>query len=296
MNFANCAGGVAELNTGYSIPMVGLGTYKIVGQDAITVAVNSALKAGYRLFDTAKYYVNERELGIALQELLPKYNLKREDVFVTTKFFLAETNNAEHARKMVDESLENLRTEYLDLVLIHYPKADVCKNNDPRNSENRKDAYLELEKLKGEQKIRSVGVSNYEVKHIEEIQHFGQSMPSVNQVEFHPHFTRNELRDYCKNKGIFFQAYSSLARNHPDLMSDSVIVETAKAHGSTPQVVVLSWALSLGIGILPKSSNPKRVIDNFKAVDMKLTEEEVETITELNRNKNYIRCDGWNVD
>ncbi|KAL3982345.1 Aldo/keto reductase family protein [Acanthocheilonema viteae] len=296
MTFANCVGGTAKLNTGFSIPMVGLGTYKIVGQDAITMATDAALKAGYRLFDTAKYYVNEPELGIALQELLPKYNLRREEVFITTKFFLAQTNNAEHARKMVDESLRNLRTEYLDLVLIHYPKANLSKNNDPRNPENRKDAYLELEKLKGEHKIRSIGVSNYEIKHIKEIQNFGQMMPSVNQVEFHPHFTRNELRDYCKREGIFFQAYSSLARNHPDLMSDSVIVETAKAHNSTSQLVLLAWALSLGIGIIPKSSNPERVIDNFKVVELKLTEEEIERITQLDRNKNYIRCDGWNVD
>ncbi|CAG9533900.1 unnamed protein product [Cercopithifilaria johnstoni] len=292
----NCLGGSAKLNTGFSIPMIGLGTYKIVGQDAITMAVDAALKAGYRLFDTAKYYVNEPELGIALQKLLPKYNLKREEVFITTKFFLAETNNSEHTRKMVDESLENLRTEYLDLVLIHYPKADVSKNSDPRNSENRKDAYLELAKLKDEHKIRSIGVSNYEVKHIKEIQNFGQIMPSVNQVEFHPHFIRNELRDYCKSEGIFFQAYSSLARNHSDLMSDFVVVETAKAHNSTPQLVLLAWALNLGVGIIPKSSNPERVIDNAKAVDIKLTRKEIERIMELNRNRNYIRCDGWNVD
>ncbi|VDK62599.1 unnamed protein product [Onchocerca ochengi] len=296
MTLINCVGGTAKLNTGFSIPMIGLGTYKIVGQSTITMAVDAALKAGYRLFDTAKYYVNEPELGIALQELLPKYNLKREEIFITTKFFLAETNNAEHARKMVDESLKNLKTEYLDLVLIHYPKADTSKNDDPRNPENRKDAYLELEKLKDECKIRSIGVSNYEVKHIKEIQSFGQMMPSVNQVEFHPHFIRSELRDYCKNEGIFFQAYSSLGRNHPDLMRDSVIVETAKAHNSEPQLVVLAWALSLGVGIIPKSSNPERVINNFKVIDMKLTKEEIERITELNRNKNYIRCDGWNVN
>uniref|UniRef100_A0A1I8EPP2 NADP-dependent oxidoreductase domain-containing protein n=1 Tax=Wuchereria bancrofti TaxID=6293 RepID=A0A1I8EPP2_WUCBA len=215
MAFTNCVGGTAKLNTGFSIPLIGLGTYKIVGRDAVTMAVDAALKAGYRLFDTAKYYVNESELGIALQELLPKYNLKREEIFITTKFSLAEKNNSEHTRKMIDESLKNLRTEYLDLVLIHYPKAD---------------------------------------------------------------------------------AYSSLARNHPDLMSDSTIAETAKAHNSTPQLVLLAWALSFGIGIIPKSANPERVIDNFKVVGMKLTKEEIERITELNRNKNYIRCDGWNVD
>uniref|UniRef100_A0A915PIJ1 NADP-dependent oxidoreductase domain-containing protein n=1 Tax=Setaria digitata TaxID=48799 RepID=A0A915PIJ1_9BILA len=265
MALTNCVGGTAKLNSGFSIPMVGLGTYKIVGQDTVTAAVDAALKAGYRLFDTAKYYLNERELGIALRELLPKYNLKREEIFITTKFFLSEINNDVHTRKMVDESLTNLQTEYLDLVLIHYPKPDTSKNDDPRNPESRKIAYLELEKLKDENKIRSVGVSNYEVKHIKEIQSFGRMMPSVNQVEFHPHFTRNELREYCKSMGIFFQAYSSLARNHPDLMGDSMIVKTAETHNSAPQLIVLAWALSLGVGVIPKSSNPERVINNFKA-------------------------------
>ncbi|MCP9265907.1 Aldose reductase B [Dirofilaria immitis] len=243
----------AKLNTGFSIPMVGLGTYKIVGQDKITIAVDAALKAGYRLFDTAKYYVNEAELGIALQYqtrvryfccgsdmhgTASKIQLEERRRFHHYKIFLAETNNADHARKMTDESLKNLQTKYLDLVLIHYPKANGSENNDPRNPENRKDAYLELEKLKNEHKVRSIGVSNYEIKHIKEIQDFGQMMPS---------------------------AYSSLARNHPDLMHDFTIVEAAKAHNSTPQLVVLAWALNLGVGIIPKSANSERIINNFKA-------------------------------
>ncbi|VDN03396.1 unnamed protein product [Thelazia callipaeda] len=296
MAVMNCAGGSVKLNTGFSIPLIGLGTYKISGQQTVTAAVDAALKVGYRLFDTAKYYVNEPELGRALHELLPKYNLKREEIFITTKFFLAETNNAEHTRKMVDESLRDLQTDYLDLVLIHYPKASESKDDDPRNPQNRKDAYIELEKLKEEQKVRSIGVSNYEIKHIKEIQYFGKMMPSVNQVEFHPHFTRNELRDYCKCEGIFFQAYSSLARNHPDLIDDPTIVKIAAAHNSTSQLVLLAWALNLGIGVLPKSSSPKRVSSNFKAIDLKLTEEETKLIGKLDKNKNYIRCDGWNVN
>ncbi|VDN19410.1 unnamed protein product [Gongylonema pulchrum] len=238
MSLASCAGGVAKLNTGYCIPMVGLGTYKITGQQAVSAAVDAALQAGYRLFDTAKY---------------------------------------------------------LDLVLIHYPKADACENDDVRNPQNRMDAYMELEKLKDERKVRSVGVSNYEVKHIKEIENFGKMMPSVNQVEFHPHFTRNELREYCSTEGIFFQAYSSLARNHPDLMNEAKILEISEAHKCSPQLVLLVWALGLGVGIIPKSATPERVIDNFKVVNLKLTEQEINEISKLDRNKNYIRCDGWNV-
>lgn len=284
-----------ELNTGYKMPMVGLGTYKITGEETVRAAVDAALKAGYLMFDTAKYYRNERDLGIALEELLPKYNLKREDIFITTKFFPAVDNNVEHVRKMVKESLEFLKTKYLDLVLIHYPKADASANDDPHNAKHRKDCYMELEKCKAESMIRSVGVSNYEANHIEEIKGYGKMMPAVNQVEFHPHFTRDQLRDYCKKEGIFFQAFSSLARQNPDLIQDPVVQKIAASHNSTPQMVLLAWALGIGVGIVPKSANPDRIVENFQVVNFKLSDEELQSISKLDRNKHYIRCEGWNV-
>ncbi|KHN87996.1 Aldose reductase B [Toxocara canis] len=295
MSLATVAGGVAKLNTGLPFPLVGLGTYKVTGQETITAVVDAALKAGYRMFDTAKYYHNEPELGNALQELLPKYGLKREDIYITTKFFPAAANNAEFARKMVDESLRDLKTSYIDLMLIHYPKAEACANDDPRNVVNRHDAYVELEKIKAEGKIRSVGVSNYEINHLEEIKQFGKMMPAVNQVEFHPHFTRQPLHDYCDKEGIFFQAFSSLARNHEDLIGDPVIVRVAEKHKTSPQLILLAWAHNIGVGIVPKSASPSRVIENFKVVDLKLSQEELDEISKLNRDKHYIRCEGWNV-
>lgn len=295
MSLSKALGGVAHLNTGYVIPMIGLGTYKITGQQTVRDAVDAALQVGYRMFDTAKYYVNEPELGNALQELLPKHKLRREDIFITTKFFPSTDNNAEYSRRMVEESLGNLKTDYLDLVLVHYPKADASDNADPRNAQHRKDCYLELEKLKEEQKIRSVGVSNYEIRHIEEIKKFGKMMPAVNQVEYHPHFTRAELRDYCIKEGIFFQAFSSLARQNPDLIGDPTITSTALTHETTPQMVLLAWALAMNVGIVPKSSTPSRVIENFGVINLQLSPEEVKKIRTLNRDKHYIRCDGWNV-
>ncbi|VDN57425.1 unnamed protein product [Dracunculus medinensis] len=305
--FTNIIGGSVKLNTNYYLPMIGLGTYKITGQETITAAVDGALKSGYRMFDTAKYYKNEPELGNAFMELLPKYSLERKDIFITTKFFPAVSNNRDFARKMVDESLQNLKTDYLDLVLIHYPKANDSADDDPNNSINRKDAYLELEILKEESKVRSVGVSNYESRHIEEIKSYGKMMPAVNQVEFHPHFTRNELFQYCRTEGVFFQAlrffnsailitnfiisciaYSSLARHHPDLIGDPVIQKIAS-------LLLLAWPLAIGVGIVPKSQNPSRVMENIKAVEVRLSDEEVQEIMALNKDKNYIRCVGWLV-
>ncbi|VDK17482.1 unnamed protein product [Anisakis simplex] len=289
------AGGVAKLNTGFALPLIGLGTYKVTGQETVTNVIDAALRAGYRMFDTAKYYHNEPEIGNALQELLPKYGLKREDIFITTKFFPSASNNTEFARKMVEQSLNDLKTSYLDLMLIHYPRSSDRADDDPLNAECRRDAYIELEKIKDEGTIRSVGVSNYEINHIEEIKKFGKMMPAVNQVEFHPHFTRKPLHDYCDKEGIFFQAYSSLGRNHEDLIGDKVIKKIAEKHNTSPQMILLAWPHCTGVGIVPKSANPSRVVDNFKAIDIKLNEEELKEISALNRDKHYIRCEGWKV-
>jgi diketogulonate reductase-like aldo/keto reductase len=187
-------------------------------------------------------------------------------------------------------------------------------------------------------------VSNFEIRHIEEIREYGRAKPAVNQVEFHPHFTRDQLHEYCNKEGIFFQvfaqiilvtrdfqAFSSLARGEPRLMEEPYLAEVAKAHNITPQVldtiyahiiilglkirdslciahsaiiaihlellqmVLLAWAMNQGVGIVPKSTSPERIIANFAVVDVKLSKEEIAGISALNRNQHYIRCDGWNV-
>ncbi|VDD87872.1 unnamed protein product [Enterobius vermicularis] len=292
----NVIGGVKKLNTGYVMPMIGLGTYKVVGQETVTAAVDAALKSGYRMFDTAKYYKNEAEIGNALKELLPKYNLKREDIFITTKIFPSRENNFLYVKEMVEESLTRLQVSYLDLMLIHYPKADASSNDDPRNADHRKECYLALEKYKGDNVIRSIGVSNYEITHIEEIKEFSSTIPAVNQVEFHPHFTRAKLKDYCDREGIFFQVgILSVYVFHPELINDPIVVKAAKAHDTSVPMVLLAWPLNIGVGIVPKSSNPDRVIENIKVADIKLTEDEVKEFSRLNKDKHYIRCDGWNV-
>uniref|UniRef100_A0A1I7YAT9 Aldo_ket_red domain-containing protein n=1 Tax=Steinernema glaseri TaxID=37863 RepID=A0A1I7YAT9_9BILA len=292
--FSNVRGGAMLLNTGFSIPLVGLGTYKIRGED-VPKAVEGALAAGYRMFDTAKYYLNEKELGDALAQLLPKFGLTRQDIFLTTKFFPEPENNTEGARRLVTESLENLRTDYLDLVLIHYPKASESENNDPINPINRRDAYVELEKLKKEGVIRSVGVSNYEKRHLEEIVAYQESAPAVNQMEFHPHFTRPEAKEYCDKNGIFFQAFSSLARHEPKLVEDPVVMNIAKTHNTSVELVLLAFALCQKVGIVPKSTNPERIAANMSVVDIKLSASEVEALNSLNQNQHYIRCTGWEV-
>ncbi|KAI1715736.1 aldo/keto reductase family domain-containing protein [Ditylenchus destructor] len=274
-----------KLNSGYEIPLVGFGTYKVVGQDAIDKCVDAALACGYRHFDTAKLYVNEPELGNALEKFLPKYGLKREDIFITTKFMPPK-----------DEKELNLYIclSYLDLVLIHYPKSPERAEEDPQNVVARKECWLALEKIP-ESKVHSIGISNYEVNHIEEMSQYSQKVPAVNQVEYHPHFRRQQLKEYCSKRGIFFQAFSSLGRHHPDLIGDPVVVELVQKYNTTPQIVLLSFATSQNVGVVPKSENPDRIRDNLKCLELHLTSEEIQELNSIDKDQHYIRCTGWLV-
>ncbi|KAK6750750.1 hypothetical protein RB195_002614 [Necator americanus] len=289
----NVKGGAFKLNTGYYIPLFGFGTYTVTEKE-VKHAVNEALRCGYRLFDTARYYENEAELGEALEDLLPKYGLTREDVFITTKFHIDPDDPAGGARRLVLNSLVKLKVSYIDMVLIHYPKALKCDDKDEKNKLHRKLTYLELEKLKEEGKIRSVGVSNYEISHIEEIKEYSKMIPCSDQVEFHPHFTREELRQYCKKKGIFLQAFSSMARFAPTLVNEPVLVDIAKRRFKT--IILLSFAVSQGVGVVPRSIVPREIRENFEATKLVLDGEEIELLKKLNRNHNYIRCTGWLVE
>uniref|UniRef100_A0A914WTE9 NADP-dependent oxidoreductase domain-containing protein n=1 Tax=Plectus sambesii TaxID=2011161 RepID=A0A914WTE9_9BILA len=291
-------GGTYKLNTGYEIPLIGFGTFQIKGQEAINVSIDAALGAGYRLIDTAKVYGNEKEIGNALQEYLPKRNLKRADLFITTKVLPIVGDNTKATREAVEESLNFLQTDYIDLVLVHYPgnfKPEAPTDDNPNNPTYRKDTYQVLEKLQAEGKIRSIGISNYEIRHIEELKKYAKVQPAANQCEFHPHFTRNELREYCKKENIFFQAFTSLGRNDPSLINDPVVVSLAEKHKTSVYLVLLAYALVQNIGILPKSVTPARIKENFGVTNVTLTKEEVEQLTGLNRNKNHSKAQGWTV-
>ncbi|KAI6214074.1 Aldo-ket-red domain-containing protein [Aphelenchoides besseyi] len=278
-----------KLNSGHEIPLVGFGTYKITGQETIDKAVNAALEAGYRHFDTAKYYKNEPELGNAFEKLLPKYNLKRDDIYITTKLWPAAEGNSEKVPEQVQESLKNLKTDYLDLVLIHYPKSDERENEDEKNAENRRDCWLALEKEHQKGIIRSIGVSNYEVRHMEELPAYQKIVPAVNQVEYHPHFQRKDINEYCKQHGIFFQAYSSLGRQEPALVNDPVIVEIAKKQ------ILLAFATNQSVGIVPKSTTPERIHNNWKVLEITLDKEDLKQLNSIDKKQHYIRCTPWLV-
>ncbi|CAO4378826.1 unnamed protein product [Caenorhabditis nigoni] len=278
-----------KLNTGYECPLVGFGTYKVVG-DQVHRVIDEALKAGYRLFDTAKVYNNEAEIGLALENLLPNHNLKREDVFITTKL---HPNTEDEVKRMVEESLNLLRTNYIDMYLIHYPKGTNSADEDPKNKIQRIATWNVLNEYKDAGKIRSVGVSSYEIRHLEELNSLKNFPPCCNQVEYHPHFTRVELKKYCDDNNIFFQAFSSLARHNEALLSSPVLTEMCQKYNASSSTILLSWATSQGVGVIPKSSDPKRIAENRKTIQ--LEEEDVSKISKLNMNQHYVRTTGWLV-
>ncbi|VDN24739.1 unnamed protein product, partial [Cylicostephanus goldi] len=246
--------------------------------------VDAALSCGYRFFDTAQVYGNEAALGRIFKELLPKYNLERKDIFITSKVSPAN-QGTELARKSVKKSLDNLQTDYIDLMLIHWPGTSSKSPDDKQNPVRRKQTYEVLEDYHKSGEIRSIGVSNYEIKHLEELLGHCKVLPAVNQVEFHPHFHQNDLVEYCKNHDIHFQAYSSFGGPgyRDKLFNDPDVQQMAEKYKITVPQFLLAWAIAQEISVLPRTTKKERVVENYKALDTKISSEDVHKL--LNNGK-----------
>ncbi|KAL5481166.1 hypothetical protein ACEPAI_10107 [Sanghuangporus weigelae] len=231
-----------KLLSGYEMPVLGLGVYQ--NHDCFP-ACEAALKHGYKMIDTAQMYRNEADVGRAIKES----GVPREDIFITTKI-IQGSHGYESALSVVEESLAKLGVSYIDLYLIHSPISGKDK---------RLDAYRGLLQKRDEGKIKSVGVSNYGVHHLEELREAGLETPSVNQVELHPFCQQKDIVEYCIERGIIIQAYCPLVRGD---FSSPVLQEVAKNTNKNPAQVLVRWSLQRGFVPLPKSSNPDRVISN----------------------------------
>ncbi|GMT34342.1 hypothetical protein PFISCL1PPCAC_25639, partial [Pristionchus fissidentatus] len=292
IRFDAIPGGSFALNDGNDVPKIGLGISRIVNQDKLTDAVRAALKAGYRLFDTARIYNNEYMLGIALKTALAEQGLKREDIFITTKVPTVNEDPAGGTELSVKESLEKLQTDYLDLVLIHYPRDRYTGNDDDeRNGPNRKIVWQKLEEIHARGTIRSIGVSNYEVYHLAEMAEYAKMVPVLNQCEYHPYNTEKLLRRYCKQKGIVFQAFSSLCWGNQQILAEPPVKAAAEKYGVSPQTILYAFAVSTGVGIIPKSETPARIATNLHdTIKAALTPEEQRALLALNKGATF--CPG----
>jgi 2,5-diketo-D-gluconate reductase A len=256
---------VITLSDGVQIPQLGFGTFKIPPEDAER-AVTEALQLGYRHIDTAAIYGNEQGVGAAIA----KSGLKRDEIFLTTKLW-NDMHPYDKAQVAIEASLEKLGLDHLDLYLIHWP-ATVKYG----------DSYLEawdaLQEFKAEGLTRSIGVSNFNVEHLDAI---GGEAPSVNQIELHPTLTQNDLRTELAIRGIACEAWSPLGRG--DDLAEPAIVRIADEIGRTPAQVVIRWHLQLGNIVIPKSVTPARIAENRDVFGFELSDAQLDAITALDR-------------
>jgi diketogulonate reductase-like aldo/keto reductase len=258
-----------KLNTGDMMPEIGFGTWKISNQNDAKKAVKTAIKVGYKLIDTAKIYGNEEGVGEGIKE----GGVDREELFVTTKLW-NDDQGYESGLKAFDESLKRLGLEYVDLYLIHWPGTD-----------RRAEAWKALQEIQIQGLAKNIGVSNYTVRHLEEVLSSSKVVPAVNQIEFHPFIyeDQKEVLEYCKKNKIVVEAYSPLARARD--MENTTLHAIAVRHGKTIAQVMLRWAIQHGTVPIPKSTNPGRTKENIEVFDFDLAEEEMNTINRLSSNK-----------
>lgn len=233
---------------------------------------------GYVHIDTASVYRNEAAIGRAIRES----GVPREQLFITTKL-APKDQGAGKAYAALCQSLQDLGLEYVDLFLIHWPAAAGLKHDDPLNKLRRHESYLELQQGVAEGKIKCLGVSNFEIPHLEGLLADPALTipPCVNQVECHPFYPQQELRAYCQQHNILLQAYSSLGQGKTDLLAHPVVKAIATKRKMTPAQVLLRWALQQGIPVLPKTISPARMEENLAALHLQLEAEDMQALDAL---------------
>lgn len=257
------------LNSGYQMPVNGLGTYSLHGDECVN-SVTAALNSGVRLIDTAQAYGNEAEVGEAIRSS----GIPREEVFVITKLYPDQFSNPETA---IDEALQKLDIGYIDMLLLHHPgTGDVT-------------AYQAMEQAVADGKIRSIGLSNWYVEELDEFLPQVNIIPALVQNEIHPYYQENDVIPYIQNLGIVVQGWYPLGgRGHTaELLGDSVISEIAAAHGKSSAQIILRWNLQKGVVVIPGSSNPDHIQENAELFDFALTEDEMTLINALDRDEKH---------
>ena len=261
------------LNDGNKIPVIGFGTYKLMGQEGVG-SVAHAISNGYRMIDTAAAYKNE---DVVRKGILAS-GVKREELFVTTKLW-RDNLGYESAKKEFAKSLKELGIDYVDLYLIHWPANARNYNNWQKTNA---DTWRAMEELQAEGKIKTIGVSNFWKEHLEALFQTANVIPAVNQIEFHPGYWQPELVAFCKKQNIVVEAWSPLARGK--VFGNEILENMAKNHNKTVSQVCLRWGIQHKVIVIPKSSTSERIEENINLFDFELSEEEmkqIDTIPEM---------------
>jgi methylglyoxal/glyoxal reductase len=260
----------ATLHNGVKMPWFGIGVFKVEEGPELVNAVKTAIKHGYRSVDTAAIYGNEEGVGQGIREGVKEAGISREDVFVTSKVWNADLGY-ESTIAAYEASLNKLGLEYLDLYLIHWPVEGKYK-----------DAWRALETLYKEGRVKAIGVSNFQIHHLEDLMKDAEIKPAVNQVEYHPRLTQKELQSFCQKHEIQLEAWSPLMQGQ--LLDNEVLKEIANKYNKSVAQVILRWDLQNGVVTIPKSTKEHRIIENATVFDFELTEEDMKRIDGLNQN------------
>lgn len=259
------------LHNGVKMPGLGLGVFKVEEGPELIQAVKAAVKHGYRSIDTAAVYQNEGSVGEAIAELFKESTVARQDLFVTSKVWNADLGY-ESTLAAYETSLNKLGLDYLDLYLIHWPVKGKYK-----------DAWRALETLYRDGRVKAIGVSNFQVHHLEDLMKDAEIKPMINQVEFHPRLTQKEVRAFCKEHGIQMEAWSPLMQG--ELLNNEVLKGIAEKHGKSVAQIILRWDVQHGVVTIPKSTKEQRIIENAALFDFELTEDEMNQIDGLNEDR-----------
>ncbi|WP_142971128.1 aldo/keto reductase [Enterococcus faecium] len=256
-----------RLNNGVRMPMLGYGVYQIEESEC-EHCVSDALEVGYRSIDTAQAYLNERAVGQAIT----KSQIPRDKLFLTTKVWVSNAGY-EKAKQSIEQSLKNLQTDYIDLVLIHQALNDYYGT------------YRAMEELYQQGKIRAIGVSNFYGDRLVDLAEFSSTVPVIDQVELHPFYQQNNLRKVMEEYQIIPEAWSPLAEGKNDLFTHDLLTAIGKKYQKTPAQVTLRYLTQIGVVVIPKSVHKERMEENFAIFDFTLTEEDMGKIAQLDGNQ-----------
>ncbi|UQS83183.1 aldo/keto reductase [Bombilactobacillus thymidiniphilus] len=254
------------LNNDILIPQLGLGVFKMQDKKQFMAAFNWALEIGYRHFDTAAIYGNEKWLGEAINNA----EIDRQDLFLTSKLWPSDFDDPQQAYQ---DSCKRLGVDYLDLYLIHWPAPGYAK------------AWITMEEMYHDEQIRAIGVSNFLPSHLQDILTRGSVTPAVDQIELHPYYQRPELTNYLAEQNIAVEAWGPLGQGSNDLSTEPVLQKIAAAHHKSIAQVVLRWHIQSGRIIFPKSVHQNRLQENFDIFDFELTAEQMQQIKQLDKNQ-----------
>lgn len=256
------------MNNGLEIPVIGFGTWQMPEGEDTQKIVEHAIESGYRHIDTAKIYGNEESVGRAIKAS----DVDREDLFITTKLW-NDAHGYEEAKIAIDDSLSKLDLEYIDLYLIHWPNPKALRDN---WKEANSQAWKAMEEALEEGKVKTIGVSNFMIHHMDALLETAEVKPAVNQIFLNPSDLQQELVEYCKDKDILLEAYSPLGSGR--IFEIEELNEIADKYGKTVAQVVLRWQLQKGFLPLPKTATMERVVENADVFDFELSSEDVEKI------------------